>query len=425
MTDKPQRSFVRLLRWSEKYTKTDMVYLASGGIWSVISQISSIAASLVLAIVVSHFLSKATYGEYKYVLSVIAILSSFSLVGIGSAVLQSTANGFDGSLQRGFWTNIRWSFFIFVGAIAIASYYFTLHNPRIAAEILIGGCLAPLLGSSSLFLAFLAGKRDFVRQQVYAILDNVIPVGALIVTVFLTNNPLILVAVYFVANLLADLYFYFRTTKVYKPDPQKIDTGMVSYGKHLSVMGILGGIADNLDQILVFHYIGAVELAIYNFAAAIPDQIKGPLKTFDAMVQAGFVKRTKKEIESTMGNKFLWFFIFSVIVTVAYILSAPFIFTFLFPKYIGAIGYSQVYALWLLTLTLDPANSYLTAKKKIKEQYIAYSVYSVLQIGLMFLGIIFWGLIGLIVARIITRIIVAILNYFLYKNTLDKEIIYV
>lgn len=413
---------ISVLRWSEKYTKTDMVYLASGGSLGLISQVTVLAGALVLAIMVSHYVPKTSYGEYKYILSIIALLSSFSLNGIGGAVLQSAAQGFDGALQKGFLANLRWSFVIFIGALVLALYYFWVGNITLAVGMLIGGSLSPFLASAGLFSAFLAGKKDFVRQMLYGICDNLIPIGLMIGTVMLTSNPLALVAVYFVSNTLAALYFYRRTKIIYAQDTHRHDEGMLRYSKHLSAMGILGGIAENIDQILLFHYVGAAQLAIYNFAIAIPNQMKTPAKSIDAMLQARFVNRTTQDIQVGIKNKFLWYFIISAIMATLYIIVAPYLFRFLFPNYFGAVFLSQVYALWILTLTFDPAGTYLMSKKKIKEQYINYIVSSFFQIMLMLIGVIFWGLIGLIIARVTAKAASGIANYILYTWSSRKEI---
>ncbi|HEY5382969.1 MAG TPA: hypothetical protein VIJ88_00190, partial [Candidatus Paceibacterota bacterium] len=166
----------RILRWSEKYTKTDMVYLFRGGSLSLLGQGASVLASLALAVAISHFVSKESYGTYKYVLSIVTMLSVFSLNSLGSAVFQSAAQGFDGALKKAFWLNIRWSAAIFVGTFALAAYYFASGNGTIAIAVLIGGSLSPFVASVSLFGSFLGGKKDFSRLLTYGVLDNVIPI---------------------------------------------------------------------------------------------------------------------------------------------------------------------------------------------------------------------------------------------------------
>ena len=58
-----------LLRLSEKYFKTDMVYLAKSGFWINLSYIAGSVFSLVSSIAFAYFVSKETYGIYKYIIS--------------------------------------------------------------------------------------------------------------------------------------------------------------------------------------------------------------------------------------------------------------------------------------------------------------------------------------------------------------------
>lgn len=413
---------ISILHWSERYTKTDMVYLASGGFLSLVSQVTALAGALALAIMVSHYVPKTSYGEYKYILSIVALLSSFSLNGIGGAVLQSAAQGFDSALQKGFWSNLRWSFVIFIGALVMALYYFWAGNATLAAGILIGGSLSPFIASASLFSPFLAGKKDFIHQTIFSIGDNLIPIGLMILTVMLTANPLALVAVYFVSNTLAALFFYRRTQIIYAQSVQKHDETMLGYSKHLSVMGILGGIAENIDQILLFHFVGGAQLAIYNFAIAIPNQMRTPIKNIDAMLQARYVNRTTEEIRVGMLNKIFWYFISTVTLAGGYFLIAPYLFTFLFPQYLESVRYSQIYILWIIALAFDPINSYISSRKHIKALYTSTIAYSLSKIALLVVGVLFWGLMGVIVARIATQYIAVVFNYVLYRRVLFTDI---
>ena len=122
-----------------------------------------------------------------------------------------------------------------------------------------------------------------------------------------------------------------------------------------------------------------------------------------------------------MSNKMLWLFVSTLIVVVIYIFAAPYIYAILFPAYIGSVIYSQVYAVSLLGTTLSPASSYINAKRKIKEQYLSTTINSVLQIVTIFVGIIFWGLWGLIFARVIIRLGGQVVTYGLYLNAVQHE----
>lgn len=416
MLNRARSAAIGLLRWSEKYMKTDMVYLARGGFWSIVGQVAAILSTLVLAMVISHYFPKEAYGQYKYILSIVALIGAFSLNGLGGAVFRSIAHGFDGALHEGFWKNLRWSILMFASAFAVATYYLLFGNYTLAVGILLGGCLSPLLTSGSLASTFLVAKKDFARQTIYfGIFATILPLAALILTILLTKNPLVLVAVYFLSNTFITLYLYRRVVRLYQPDLTKTDSGMLSYGKHLSAVGILNTVAGNIDQILLFHFVGPVQLAIYNFAIAIPDQIKGPLKTLDSMIQANFARRQPDEIHRGIGNKLTILFIFYAGSALLYVFFAPLIFKFLFPNYLDSVFYSQIYVLSILSFALNPAGAYLLIKKKVREQYIGNVTAALFQIITMLIGVIFWGLLGLICARIATRLFTSSLGYVLYK----------
>ncbi|MBU6214854.1 oligosaccharide flippase family protein [Patescibacteria group bacterium] len=414
---------IAFLRSTEKHTKTDMVYLVSRSGMSLATQITTALAALWLAIIVSHYLPKEIYGEYKYVLSLVALLSILSLNGIGGAVFQSTARGYTGALHQGFWINIRWSFAVFFGALALALYYFALHNTTLAIEILVGGTLSPFIASASLYSPFLDGKKEFVRQMAYSIIDNLFTTGVMIVTVVLTHNPLLLVCAYFASNALGAFYFYRRTKIRFASEEARPDADLPTFSKHLSVLSIFGGIVDAIDNVLIFHFAGAAQLAIFSFASAIPDQLKTPSKTLSTMLSSGFARRTNEEIHEGMPNKFFWYAVCFACVVAAYLLAAPSIFKLFFPAYSDAVFYSQVYMLGFLAFIFDPVQSYFGINKMIKELYIGGLFSVACQAVTMIVGVIWWGVLGLIVAQVFTRISSALVSYVLYRRARYHDLV--
>lgn len=405
------------LKWSEKYTKTDMVYLAKGGFWNILSQVVVSASTLLLAIAFARFVSKEAYGQYKYILSIASILSTFTLTGLSGAVLQSVNRGYEGTLSYTFWKNIKWSILYFLISLGVSIYYFVHGNTSIGFSMLIIGSLTPFLNSTNLYASYLEAKKDFRRSAIYFnMIGNVFPSVCLFVAMFFTNKPIWFVTVYFISNTLIGVILYFRVVGIYKPN-NKIDEGSMSYGKHLSLMGVIGGVIGNLDQILTFHYLGAAELAIYNFAVAIPSQIKGPMKGLASLVLPKFVERDDKDIRSGMINKLVILFLVAVFMIIVYIVAAPYIYHIFFPKYADSIFYSQVFSLSLLWIISIPTDAYLMAKKKIKEQYV-YNIVSSTSYGvLLCIGIWWWGLLGLIAARVLNNIITVCISIFLYEKS--------
>ena len=70
-----KQKLISILRWSEKYTQTDMVYLTRGGFWLILGKIVFNISGFLLIIAFANLLSKEAYGTYQYVLSVASILA--------------------------------------------------------------------------------------------------------------------------------------------------------------------------------------------------------------------------------------------------------------------------------------------------------------------------------------------------------------
>ncbi len=413
---------VQSLLWIEKYTKTDMVYLAKGSFWNIFAQIITTISTLLLAVAFAHFISKETYGEYKYILSLANILGVFTLTGLGTAVMKSVIQGYEGTLNDIFWKNIKWSVLFFLITFGISIYYFVNGNISLAISMLVVGSFSPFFSSSNLYNSYLVAKKDFRRSSIYFnLIGNLFPSFCLFMTMLVTNKPVWFILVYFASNTLIGLTLYIQVLKIYKPN-KKVDDGALGYSKHLSFIGILGSVADNIDQILVFHYIGPVQLAIYNFAIAIPNQIKGLMKGLASLIFPKFAERTDKEIISGMKNKYILMFISSIIIIITYIVTAPYIFHIFFPKYMDSVFYSQVFVLYFLGMTSMPAEVYLVVKEKIKEQYIGTISGTIIQVGLLFIGILWWGLLGLVIARVVTKILWSVTGVLLYNSASKKSI---
>lgn len=410
----------RLLRKSEKYFKTDMVYLAKGGFWVAIGQVATSLSIFTLAVAFAHFVSKETYGEYKYILSLAGIFGAFTLTGIGTAVTQSVTQGYDGTLKYAFWQNIKWSVLYFALTLAVSIYYFARGNTSLGFSMLIIGSFSPFLSSSNLYGSFLVAKKDFRRATIYfEIIGTVFPVLCLLTTMQFTNKPLWFVLVYFASNTLIGIILYLRIIYIYRPN-NKVDPGALTYGKHLSLLNILNIAVTNLDQVLVFHYLGPVQLAVYNFAIAIPSQVKGPMKSLDNLLFPKFVERTDKEIKAGMNHKIFYLFLVLLSIAVAYIFSAPYIFQVLFPQYSSSVLYSRILILSIFGLMFTPMNTYLVTRKKIKEQYIFNIIASAAQIIAIPLSIIYGGLMGLVITRVVLRLTANGMTAFLYHQSISK-----
>ena len=146
MTSNIKLRFYKLLRLSEKYTKTDMVYLTKGTFWLTLGQIISSASSFILAIAFANLLPKETYGVYKYILSIVSILNISTLSGINTAITQAVARKYEGSVIPAIKMKIYWGLFGSLASLILAGYYYFQGNITLTISFFDCFCVSSFYG---------------------------------------------------------------------------------------------------------------------------------------------------------------------------------------------------------------------------------------------------------------------------------------
>lgn len=396
-----------LLRWSEQYTKTDMIYLAKGGFWLMLGQIVASVSTFLLAIAFANLLPKEAYGAYKYILALAGTLGIFTLTGMGTAVTQTVARGFERVFMPAVYEKIRWGFIGTLVSLSGALYYYLNDNITLAIGLVIIGIFMPFMEAFGLYDSLWQGKKRFDLSTKYFVIGQLISVAASVGVLLLTENILILTLTYFGSWTILRAVFLktaHRDLKITnKESGEVIET--LSYGRHLSLMGVIGIVANYADRILVFQYIGAAEAAIYAIAIAIPEQIKGMFKNVGNLALPKFSNRDKGEALKSIREKELKMGVVIVIIIGIYILVAPLIFQYVFPQYQEAVHLSQIFSISIIaSLSVIPM-SFLQSQKRKEELYIINTTTSIIQIILLFGGIYLYGLMGIILARVASRLI--------------------
>lgn len=405
-----------LLKWSEQYTATDMVYLAKGGFWLTLGQIVSAGSAFLLAIAFANLLPKETYGTYKYILSIAGILSISTLAGMNTAIIQAVARGYEGSFIPILKIKIYWGLMGGLASLILAGYYYFNGNTTLTISFLISAVFLPFMDSFGIYNTLLLGRKLFNVSVKYSIISQIIAVAALIAALFFTKNIFLILLAYFTSWTILRFIFLKITLKKFPPNNQQ-DSQTISYGKHLSFMNILPLIAQQLDKILLWHFLGPVQLAIYSFAIAIPNQIKSLFKNLQTLILPKFSERSREEIKTALFNKILKLGMLLIFITILYILFAPFIYKILFPEYLESILYSQIFAISIIATTLAILpTTFLQAKLAQKELYQFYTIGAIFQIAALFILIYQLGLIGAVIAKIISEFFNLICLFFLIKR---------
>ncbi len=412
----------KILRHSEAFFKTDMVYVAKGSFWLIAAQVGSAAAAFGLSIIFARYLTQEAFGNYKYILSIAAILSAFTLTGLGTAVTNAASRGYEGTLRLAFKESLLWSIPLFLGALGLSIYYYYQGNSEFAIASAILGITTPLINSSSLYASFLLGKKLFRITTLYATGINFFAAISIATTTYFTHNFLYVVAAYFIAYTLGNLFFYFKTLSIYKPT-KKHNPDSHSLGKHFTIINLLNIVTNHVDKLLLFYFLGPINLAIYSFALAIPDQIKGMLGSFSRVAQPKFAESNIETIKKTIYPKLLKLLAIILVITISYILAAPLIFQYLFPQYLASQFYSQIMALSLIGAISSIPLTILQAHGAKKSLYTHTIILNFVRLSLVLTLIPLFGLMGAVIANIISRYLGLLLSIIILTKTKNNDLL--
>jgi len=399
----------------EKYTGTDMVYLAKGGSWLTFHQVISAISGFLLLIAFARFIPKDVYGTYKYILSFVGIISIFSFRGVSTAVIQAVSRGNEGSLFKGFKLKLFGGIFVFLVGGLISLYYYVNENNVLALSFVILAAALPFMNALYVYRALLSGRKKFNRLSQFEIITTVILFFTIFLTIYNTENVVYMIAAYFSAYIIVRFFLFFFTIKTEKPN-NKEDSGTVRYAKHLSFMKAFGAIASQADKILIFHFLGAAPLAVFTVALAPVDQIRALLMNVRPLALPKLSVRTEEEIKKTLPLKIKKLEFVIVPIAVAYAISAPYIFKIFFPQYLEAVVLSQVLTIMLVFIPRSLITVAFTAKMKTKELYTLRIIGPIVRLVILFVLIYFYGMWGVVVGTILSEMFL----YFLYHTLFRK-----
>jgi O-antigen/teichoic acid export membrane protein len=336
-------------------------------------------------------------------LSVFWTLSAFSLTGLSTAATQAIARGDEGVYKRSFKLTVLGSLPISLISVPASAYYFIQHNQTLGFGLLLIALVGPFMQASFLFGIYLEAKREFRLYSLFGIILNLFPALLLLGTMFVSQDPLVFFGIYLLGNVIIGLLFGLWVYKRFKPNTKEAPD-FFRNGSHFSAMNVLATISQQIDKLLVFHFLGAAQLAVYTFALAFPEQIKGLLNNIATLAFPKFSQRTPQEIEANLWHRLAYYTGFLALATIFYVALAPLFFQLFLPAYTDAIWYSQLFALSLMFVSNTIPLTVLQAQAAKRELYIFNIASPIVLIGTLVACTIFYGLLGVIVARIIGRV---------------------
>lgn len=401
------------------YIKTDASYLFKGGFWVSSEFILGSILSLGLSIVFANFLTKETYGTYKYITSLAGSLGFLTLSGMNIAVTQAVANGQNGILKFAVNKQVRWNLLLTLALSAIAIYYFINQNYIFGSSFVILSLSIPMTAAFNTYGAFLAGKKEFKRSAFFSTLSHAIYIIAMISATIFSGSLLSIFIAYGLSTLIPQIIFYYLTIKKYKLTETRNTEwreNVDSYAKKLSILNILSSLSQNIDQIIAFQLFGPATLAVFAIASAVPDKLKGLMKSIIGILLPKLSAKAETNLRKTFYLRILQMTLVGTAFSIVSILTLPYFFAIFFKQYPEAVLYSQLISLnFIFLFPQSYGGIYFQSQKLIKYIYASSMTTNLIRLAIYAIAAYLYGIFGLIMAKIAGNIIGLIINISLFE----------
>jgi O-antigen/teichoic acid export membrane protein len=305
----------------------------------------------------------------------------------------------------------RWGLLGAVALIGFAGYQYAHNSPTLALLFIIAGLALPFMESLSLYASYFNGTKRFSSWALADIVSQAISTGALIGTLLLTKSIPVLMVAYFIPYIISRACIYY----IARPpiSNSKDDGELVSYGQSLTLLQVITRTMASLDQIVLYHFMGAAQVAIFSLAVAVPNRIQSVFKASGSLAFPKFANQEPREIARSLPRKMVFFLLFVLATCATYVLVAPFLFIHVFPKYFDSISFSQIAIFYTISAITYPFGSYLFAHKKLRDNYTIAIGGFIIKAFCLALFVPLYGIWGAIIGLLSNSVLTLVLTFWM------------
>lgn len=407
----------RINKFAQYYSpklRIDIPYFLKGGVWLALGQISNVLKLFILSFVFANFLSKEIYGQYSFIMAVLGIAAIFSLPGMFNAIIKSVAQGNEGTYFKGLRKVFKWSWLGSLFLLGFSIYGWLIGREFGSVIFLILASVYPFYAISGYYVAFFNGKKLFDIQIKISSIFNIISTILIILAIIISKNVFYIVFTTVFAQILIQGFFSIKLVKNYLEN-RETDKKSLKFGRKTSFSLAFSNFAFRLDLLVVTYFLGFEGLAIYSIITLLPNGLKNLSNIFTPLFLPKLANNkiiSKQEI-MTHFKKLMFF---SLILVILYYIFAPFIFKYIYPSYLDYVWLSIIFGLSFIVFPSIIINLYFINSNNYGNINFINNLCSIYLVIGSVSFILFFGLIGAVINRIIYRFLSLITHFYLFKK---------
>ncbi|HSX41745.1 MAG TPA: oligosaccharide flippase family protein [Candidatus Saccharimonadales bacterium] len=242
--------------------------LIANGLWVTSKYVVLSASGLVLSLGFAHLSTKEVFGQYQFVLSLLAILSIFSLPGLNMAALKAIAKNDRRAVLEAITRSFKSSLLAIPILLGYATYLLLHRQTSLGLTVAMAGLLFPFFYAPNTWYVFYEGRLIFRPVAIRTVAASLLVTAAVLAALFFKLNLFWLVFTYLFLSAAFTGYFYWEIRRVIKAaPPSKGEKGLdVRYGLHVSAQKFALTLSESLPALAVGFFLGHQAIASFQVA---------------------------------------------------------------------------------------------------------------------------------------------------------------
>ncbi len=395
----------RLKNKALESARMDYGYFFRNGSMALMQNIAGLAFSVMSSVILVAALPVVTYGNYAYIAALIGLCSACTLSGMNTAVARAAARGQEYALDAAIRIQVKWCAALLIPLGAYALYlHGTGSNGSFVGAFAIAGISFLITTALSPAGAFLFGRGEFKRLAYYGAVFNGITLVMLGATAWHTDSLVAIASAYGIGSISNATCLYFRARAIKKDmrrSSEKDDGDLFRFGGHLSIINAFSIAAEYADKIILFHFLGPIQLAMYSMASNIMDTGKAAIRSVVSVSLPKLSTIAIGEIRRDLIRHVVWGMGMGIILCLVYWIIIPPAIGELFPKYLPSIPYAQMLGISFIFMIPITYIAYVFhSQKMIAMLYVNGVVPNIMRIACYATAGIYWGIGGIVISRI-------------------------
>lgn len=395
--------------------------LADSG-WVLIGQVITSVTAFAGMSYLAWILPQETMGEYRYILSIVTILAISTLPGLDTALVRSTARGFDNQLGILTLYKMKWGSIGSAVGIVFAAYYALAGNMTLAGGFIIASALIPLYGSFFNYFFYIQGRQEFARAAIINAVTRILFLAILIAGVWVFPNSMGAIGVFMVAVIVSHMMGYWYVQRTTVRSDGLPDNEVTGYGKRLTWLGSWSIIAVNIDKVLVWFFLGPIPVAVYTIATLLPLESIRIGRIFSQVLLPRFSGDHQHYTSWAFIKRLLALELVLVMGWLLFAIIARPLFELFFPAYLESVPYAIIAMLIMLSAPVYIIRSYFTGQQSHHELNILLIGIPILKTVILTVGLWQYGLWGAIWAMVIGGCTEVIISIYLFQQSNQQSV---